>query len=310
MLALGQVSNDPPWVIYDLHTDHLGTVRAITNREGGLVSRHSYFPFGEEIPSEQPSYNTHRYTGHEHDHETGLDYMLARYYEAVVGRFISVDPSRYGVRERNPQTWNRYAYANDDPIRSFDPDGLSSLTFDGASHTLTLFDKLGKQLGSWTAYNNVAKHDSKGHPTRGKWEDGTYVMQDKQRPNKHGGNRDTLNGSYGTHGIFRAEPFTQSDGQDRDNMGVHSGRQNSGGPQHPTEGCIRTTEAAMAQIDSTAANDPLQTITVENNKATSPHAKGDSEHGDEDSETYDAESTLPHQVGGDAYVKDGAVVHP
>jgi len=77
MLRLGQSSN-PSWGILDLHTDHLGNVRAITDVYGYMVSTHNYFPFGEEVPWVAPSYNTHQYTGHERDRETGLDYMMAR----------------------------------------------------------------------------------------------------------------------------------------------------------------------------------------------------------------------------------------
>jgi RHS repeat-associated protein len=122
MLALGDDFN-PDWVRLDLHTDHLGTVRAITNAAGGMASRHDYFPFGEEI-STQLSHNTHRYTGHEHDQETGLDYMLARYYEAGVGRFLSTDPVAIKPeRLRIPQRLNLYIYAANNPIKFFDPTG-------------------------------------------------------------------------------------------------------------------------------------------------------------------------------------------
>jgi RHS repeat-associated protein len=122
MLSLGQANNNPPWTVLNLHTDHLGTVRMITNVLGGLVSRHDYFPFGQEITSSQ-SYNTHQYTGHERDKETGLDYMLARYYEPAVGRFLSADPSRRGIDKMNPHTWNLYSYSLDNPVTLRDPSG-------------------------------------------------------------------------------------------------------------------------------------------------------------------------------------------
>jgi len=47
--------------------------------------------------------------------------MLARYYGANLGRFLSTDPGRYFVR--SPQSWNRYAYSANNPINFFDPDG-------------------------------------------------------------------------------------------------------------------------------------------------------------------------------------------
>ena len=86
MLSLGTVTAEAPWEFLDLHTDHLGSVPVGHVEYSGLiVSLHNYFPFGEEVPTVLFSYNTHQYTGHERDKETGLDYMLARYYEAGVG---------------------------------------------------------------------------------------------------------------------------------------------------------------------------------------------------------------------------------
>jgi RHS repeat-associated protein len=53
-----------------------------------------------------------------------MDYMLARYYSAGMGRFTTVDPAmtlRKNLAE--PQRWNRYSYALNNPIRYVDPDG-------------------------------------------------------------------------------------------------------------------------------------------------------------------------------------------
>ncbi|MGN6186977.1 MAG: RHS repeat-associated core domain-containing protein [Thermoanaerobaculia bacterium] len=49
------------------------------------------------------------------------DYMHARYYDQGTGRFLSVDPG--GWDEYRPQTWNRYVYAENNPILKVDPDG-------------------------------------------------------------------------------------------------------------------------------------------------------------------------------------------
>ncbi len=51
--------------------------------------------------------------------------MLARYYGAGVGRFISADPSqKLGRNLSSPQRWNRFAYTLNNPLKYFDPDGL------------------------------------------------------------------------------------------------------------------------------------------------------------------------------------------
>ena len=63
-------------------------------------------------------------TGKERDPETGLDYFGARYMSAAQGRFTTPDPLMASAKASNPQTWNRYAYALNKPLRYVDPDGL------------------------------------------------------------------------------------------------------------------------------------------------------------------------------------------
>lgn len=121
MLTLGSLT-DPPWKLHHLHSDHLGSVRLVTDDQGHVESLHDYFPFGEEI-APMLDHNTHLFTGHERDKETGLDYMLARYYGSSLSRFLSVDPSDRSVDRYRPQSWNRYAYVQNNPLIRIDPDG-------------------------------------------------------------------------------------------------------------------------------------------------------------------------------------------
>ncbi len=65
-----------------------------------------------------------RYTGAERDDETGLDFMQARYYGSSMGRFTSPDPLLSSGELHDPQTWNRYAYALNNPLLYTDPLGL------------------------------------------------------------------------------------------------------------------------------------------------------------------------------------------
>lgn len=63
-------------------------------------------------------------TGKERDTESGLDYFGARYYGSSMGRFMSPDPSNWGVDFYNPQTWNHYSYVGNNPLSNTDPNGL------------------------------------------------------------------------------------------------------------------------------------------------------------------------------------------
>lgn len=66
-----------------------------------------------------------QFTGYPRDTEIGLDYAQNRYYNPQHGRFTSVDPENYQARLdiSNPQSWNAYAYVNNQPTRYTDPTG-------------------------------------------------------------------------------------------------------------------------------------------------------------------------------------------
>ncbi len=57
------------------------------------------------------------FTGKERDTESGLGYFGARYFGSSMGRFMSPNPS--GLLAQNPadpQSWNLYAYARNNPL--------------------------------------------------------------------------------------------------------------------------------------------------------------------------------------------------
>ena len=107
------------------HLDHLGTTRRVTDSSGTLVESNDYFPFGFYASDPVEGDDALRFTGHERDAngtvEGDLDYMLARYYQPFMGRFLGVDPVLGNQAE--PQSWNRYSYAKNSPINFVDPDG-------------------------------------------------------------------------------------------------------------------------------------------------------------------------------------------
>jgi len=49
--------------------------------------------------------------------------MMARYYSSSLGRFMAVDPATYSSSVADPQSWNRYIYANNNPLGFVDPRG-------------------------------------------------------------------------------------------------------------------------------------------------------------------------------------------
>jgi RHS repeat-associated protein len=103
------------------HDDHLGTPVAITDRAGRVVWRGETLPFGAEVDATGDRDDRYTFTGHEHDAELGLHWMHARSYSAEIGRFIGPDPAPGDPAA--PQSWNRYAYVGNNPLRYTDPDG-------------------------------------------------------------------------------------------------------------------------------------------------------------------------------------------
>jgi RHS repeat-associated protein len=74
---------------------------------------------------------TQKFTGKERDVESGLDYFGARYFSAAQGRFSSTDPKPRSAHPLDPQSWNRYAYARNNPLSFVDPDGMDIVLAQG-----------------------------------------------------------------------------------------------------------------------------------------------------------------------------------
>ena len=61
------------------------------------------------------------FTGQRRDSGSGLLFYNARWYDPVIGRFISADT--IVPQPGNPQSLNRYSYAANNPLRYVDPSG-------------------------------------------------------------------------------------------------------------------------------------------------------------------------------------------
>lgn len=120
---------------YWLHSDHLGTVQVVTNSSGVEQLRIKYRPYGERLSSSTSHLQTRTFTGQVQD-DSGLYFLNARYYDPVLARFISPDPT---MPSTSGQGLNRYSYAGNDPVNITDTDGLGLF-----SSIKKLFKKIGK----------------------------------------------------------------------------------------------------------------------------------------------------------------------
>jgi RHS repeat-associated protein len=112
--------------------DHLGNTRVVFGYKNNtlLIKQvNSYYPFGMNIKglttfvsNESKAYpkNEYLYNGKMFQDELGLDWLDygARMYDAVLGRFHSVDPLA-----ETYHTWSQYLYAANDPIKNIDYNG-------------------------------------------------------------------------------------------------------------------------------------------------------------------------------------------
>ncbi len=148
-LCAGMQSEAVQWQM----TDQAGTVRLVVNASGAVIDGHDTTPFGDEIgwggarsanaPQQQQGAQQNaeagagttglygwnetmraRYASLERDTPTGLEHTDWRKYDGWQGRWTTTDPSHQSMSVGNPQSFNRYAYVQNDPVNFVDPSGL------------------------------------------------------------------------------------------------------------------------------------------------------------------------------------------
>jgi len=123
------------------HTDHLGSVTALSDEGGQIAAQMAFDPWGQRRNGND--WNTvwqqwtmgmtpvwaqsaiditpRGYTGHEHVDEMGIIHMNGRIYDALLGRFLQADPF-----VEDSTTLNRYTYVHNNPLSLTDPSGFFS----------------------------------------------------------------------------------------------------------------------------------------------------------------------------------------
>ncbi len=109
-------------------SDHLGSPRVVWDSQGQLVESHKHWPYGEDTNPTPPSQRL-SFCLMERDNESTRYYDHARTHDLGLGRFLS--PDRIGGKPADPQSWNRYAYALNNPMKHIDPDGLLTIVVHG-----------------------------------------------------------------------------------------------------------------------------------------------------------------------------------
>ncbi|WP_300600771.1 FG-GAP-like repeat-containing protein [Niabella sp.] len=114
------IINGAPHAVY---TDYLGSILVVTNSSGTVVAEQNFDAWGRKrnpanwtyasVPS-VPVWLFRGYTGHEQLEAFGLINMNARLYDPFTGKMLS--PDNYGSGVYGTQGFNRYSYANNNPL--------------------------------------------------------------------------------------------------------------------------------------------------------------------------------------------------
>ncbi len=115
------ISRQRPGEVLYIHSDHLGTPRAVTDKAGQMLWQWEGDAFGTTAPQIEAVELPLRMAGQYHDSETGLFYNYYRYYDPVTGRYLRSDP--IGLNGG----MNTYAYVGGNPVMFVDPLGLYTL---------------------------------------------------------------------------------------------------------------------------------------------------------------------------------------
>ncbi|MFZ5429788.1 MAG: RHS repeat domain-containing protein [Bacteroidota bacterium] len=127
-VAVAKKTGTGSWVVYNIFRDHLGTITHLKN--GSSIDEYSYDAWGRRRDKDNWSYTLsgepslfadRGFTGHEYLSDFNLYNMNGRLYDPVLGRFLSPDP--YIADPSFTQSYNRYSYVLNNPMKYNDPTG-------------------------------------------------------------------------------------------------------------------------------------------------------------------------------------------
>ena len=104
-------------------TNLQGDVMGMVDSSGNSVASYTYDPYGKVLTAtgELAEKNPLRYRGYYYDSESGLYYLLSRYYDPATRRFVNADS--YAGTGQGLTGYNMFSYCSNGPIIRSDPGG-------------------------------------------------------------------------------------------------------------------------------------------------------------------------------------------
>lgn len=159
----GSITNSS---IQFLHTNHQGSVIALSDSEGAVTAVNTYDPFGG-VGSLTGRFG---YTGQMFLPELDLYYYRARIYNPALGRFLQTDPVGY------KDQMNLYAYVHNDPINFTDPTGKYGKGSGWTDEQWKKFDKV-QQSAAKSMEKTAGKLEAKANKLEAKGKEGAAELR-------------------------------------------------------------------------------------------------------------------------------------
>ncbi len=136
-MSIEQINNSTSTVLY-LHHDQAGSTRLLTGSTGKTEGSYTYGPYGETTGHTGTATTPLGYDAQYTSTDTGLQYLRNRVYDPATAQFLTIDPLDEGSSTlahatgeqyvaaalRSASGSGPYVYANDNPLKNYDPTGL------------------------------------------------------------------------------------------------------------------------------------------------------------------------------------------
>jgi len=132
---------------YFQHQDWEGTERMRTAYNGSVAATFTSLPFGDaQMTASGSDTDAYHYAMLDSDSESDTDHAQFRQYNSTQGRWLSPDPYYGSYDFFNPQSFNRYVYALNNPLSFIDPLGQGVTVCDNSGNCYTYSDDAYNQL--------------------------------------------------------------------------------------------------------------------------------------------------------------------